>query len=159
MRVFFKRIRKIIKYIPILWKNWHDWDYYTALDIFKFELNNIANHLESNKAFTISAKHNASRIRLAIKLLDRAYGDYYMDEYFDELESKYGTTTIDFVPIDETGELFKMIEIHDRELSEIEEENYKIDKEILVSKAYDKEQKAKRLAWKIIHQNIEHWWD
>lgn len=159
MRIFFKRIRKIIKYIPIIWENWYDWDYTTAINVFKFELGNIANHLESDNAYTVRAKGKAKRMRLAIKLLERAYNDYYMDEYYDKLESKYGKSTIDFIPLQDNEELFEMVTVHERELSEVEKKNYEIEKEILINEAVTKEEKTKRLVWRIIHQNIEHWWD
>jgi hypothetical protein len=159
MCIFIKKIQKIIKYIPIIWDNWYDNDFNTSINIFKFELENIANHLESTSDLDID-KHNASRIRLVIKLLNKSYGDEpYLYDVFDELERKYGKSNIDFVLIDSSGDkLYTMVETLENELSEVEEANYHNDKAKMLDTACKKDIKAKKLVWRIIEQDIQSWW-
>ena len=75
MLYFIKRkynnIKNIIKWLPILW-NQFDFHYIYAIDVFKFKLLNIANHLESNNANCLYAKHKASRIHTIIRLMEKS---------------------------------------------------------------------------------------
>ena len=42
-----------------------------------------ANHLESNRAYGMGATNRASRIRTAIRLIDKVYEERYVDEFLD----------------------------------------------------------------------------
>ena len=60
-----------------------DYDYQSAIDLFSFQLEKIANFMESEKALSVDSKSNSRRIRTAIELMNRVYSEYYSNEYFD----------------------------------------------------------------------------
>jgi hypothetical protein len=155
----FRNLKRMYQLVPIVW-NSYDFTYHSSLEFFKFQLNNIAENLESENSVTLSAKHNASRIRLVIKLIDRYYLDeYYIDKFYDELEKKYGKVDFEFIPTDESKEWFEMIEVFENDLTEEEKKQYFIDKENMFKKVLEEEKKAKKLIWKLIEHNIQSWWD
>ena len=78
MKRFIRRVRRVIDFLPIIWKG-EDWDYYYSIELFQYQLKRTADFLESDKAYTVSAKATASRIRTAVELLDRVHNTYYLD--------------------------------------------------------------------------------
>ena len=47
-----QQIKNILKWIPVIWRTF-DWDYRYSLDVFKFQLQNQINFLESDRAYSI----------------------------------------------------------------------------------------------------------
>ena len=76
------RIKRVIDFLPLIW-NGFDWDYLYAIQLFQKQLERTASFLESDKAYTLSAKTNAQKIRTAIRLMDIVYEERYMEEFFD----------------------------------------------------------------------------
>ena len=79
MKRFFRRVRRVIDFLPIIWKG-EDYDYYYSIQLFQYQLERTADFLESDKAHILDAKATASRIRTAAKLMDRVYNDYYLQQ-------------------------------------------------------------------------------
>lgn len=77
-----RQIKRVIDFLPLIW-NGFDFDYRYATDLFRKQLERIADFLESDKAYTLSAKTNAQKIRTALRLMDIVYEERYMDEFFD----------------------------------------------------------------------------
>ena len=82
------QIKNLIKWIPVIWKQ-YDYDYESAIDVFAFQLNKIADFLDSEEAYTVSAKANASQIRRTVKLLEDVYDEKFAMEYMDEFETSF----------------------------------------------------------------------
>ena len=85
------QIRNVIKWLPVIW-NQFDFDYRYSIDVFKFQLQKTADHLNSDNAYTLSAKDNARRLQTIIDLMDKVYEEEYGIEYFDE-DSELDFTT------------------------------------------------------------------
>jgi len=155
---FFLRVRRVLNYIPIVW-NTYDWDYHSAIDVFKYQLERIADHLDSDDAVTVDAKYNAQRIRTTIRLMDRVFDDYYAMEYMDTLNEMYGRSSFEFVPIkvgDEFTERYEVKQVWESGVTheEIEEFHTKLFKA-----SQEKQKKAERILWKLLHENIRTWGD
>ena len=162
MKRFIRRVRRVLDFLPIIW-NSYEFDYRYSIDIFKKSLERQADYLESTKSHTVSASHNASRIRTAIRLMDNVYDDYYSTEYFDELHEMYGKSFFNFVPtdnVDENGDPYYTLEVtyenardddHNKEINEISRE--------MMLKSNDKQKRAHKLLWDFVEHNIQHWWD
>lgn len=134
---FFWRIKNLIKWFPIIW-NLFDWDYVYALEVFKFQLKNLADFLDSDKAYTEKARYNAQRIRTVIRLMDKVYNEEYGMEYMGVLDEKYG---------------FK------RGFSDNVSDEYNKDMKKLMQESNAKQEKAHKLLWKLIEKDIRGWWD
>jgi len=73
-----KKIRTIIKWIPILWYD-EDWDFYYVYNILHKKLefvekDMLKSHLENNNLY-------ANKIRTAIRLIEIVRDEKYLDEY------------------------------------------------------------------------------
>ena len=162
MKRFIRRVRRVLDFLPIIW-NSYEFDYRYSIDIFKKSLERQADFLESDKAYTLDAKRNASRIRTAIRLMDKVYEDEYSTEYLDELHEMYGKSFFNFVPtdnVDEKGDPYYTLEVtyenardddHNKEINEISRE--------MMLKSNNKQKRAHKLLWDFVEHNIQHWWD
>ena len=166
MMYWFKRkyqqIQRVIDFLPMIW-NGFDFDYRYSLELFKKSLERQATFLESDRACTLEAKNNASRIRTAIRLMDKVYDEEYGMEYMDTIENLYGKTHIYFVETTETdknGDPYYRLEsknelaIDEKHQMEIDEVRHQM---MLLSR--DKQKRAHKLLWDYIEHNIQHWWD
>jgi hypothetical protein len=80
-----RQIKRVIDFLPLIWSGF-DFDFRYSLDLFKKQLERTASFLESDKAYTLSAKTNAQKIRTAIRLIDIVYDEKYVDEFLDSYD-------------------------------------------------------------------------
>jgi hypothetical protein len=158
----YRQIKRVIDFLPIIW-NGFDFDYRYSLDLFKKQLERQAKFLESDRAMTLSAKHNASRIRTAIRLMDKVYDEEYGMEYIDTIEKLYGTTHYDWIALEEKdkkGEPYYRMELRN-ELAVDEKHQKEIDevRNQMSIHSNEKQKRAHKLLWNFIEHNIRHWWD
>lgn len=153
----YKQIERVIDFLPVIWKGF-DFDYYYSLELFKKQLERQAKFLESNKASTSEAKNNASKIRTAIRLMDKVYNGDYETEWVAKFEEQFGTEALgwEFEDVgDGTGSSFitQKYEKWDnaKEIS--------IVKTSLVKQSVDKQKRAEKLLWEFIGHNLKYWWD
>lgn len=158
----YRQIQRVIDFLPIIW-NGFDFDYRYSIEVFRKQLERQAKFLESDSAITLEAKNNASRIRTAIKLLDKVYDDEYAFEYADTIEKLYGKSLYEFVELDEKdkkGDPYYRLEVtnenavdekHQEEIDEVRREMMKV--------SFEKQKRAHKLLWDFIEHNIQKWWD
>lgn len=116
MRTWYKRIKNIIRWIPILWKD-RDWDYWHTFEILKTKLKFQSEHFRKH-GYHESSERDAEKMELCIRLIDKVQNEYYLDKALRQ----------DFTD------------------------------EVMIS-AVIKHDKAKRILFKLLEQNIESWWD
>lgn len=78
MKRFFKRVRRVIDFLPIIWKG-EDYDYYYSIQLFQYQLERTADYIEE-RGMIVDGPHVVSRMRTAVKLMDRVYNDYYLEQ-------------------------------------------------------------------------------
>lgn len=156
------QIKRVFDFLPIIW-NSYDFDYRYSIDIFKKSLERQADYMESNNSHTLNSKQTASRIRTAIKLMEKVYEDEYSTAYLDDLQEMYGKSFFNFKPtdqVDENGDPYYTIEItyenakddnHNKEINEMSNK--------MMLKANDKQKRAHKLLWDFIEHNIQNFWD
>jgi len=161
IKYFFKRkfwqIRNVFRWLPIIW-NQYDFDYNYAIKVFKFQLNKIADFMDSENAWGVSSKQDAMRIRNIIKLMDKVYSEEYSMEYQDILKEMYGEDVLDFdiTPLSENSEMSRITFKYEswdnaEEIEEIKNELFLMSQE--------KQRRAHKLLWELIEHNIQGWWD
>ena len=116
MRTWYKRIKNIIRWIPILWND-RDWDYYYIFEILKTKLKFQSKHFREY-GYHESSERDAEQMELCIRLIDKVQNEYYLDEALGQ----------------------------------------EFTDEAVIS-AINKHDKAKRILFKLLEQNIESWWD
>jgi hypothetical protein len=157
-----RQIRRVIDFLPLLW-NGFDFDYRYALELFRKQLERQAKFMESDKAMTLSAKTNAQKIRTAIRLMDKVYGEEYASEYMVEIDKLYGTTHYEFVDIggrNENGDSITNLVL--RNENAVDDEHQKEINEVrhqMMIQSRNKQNRAHKLLWDFIEHNIQAWWD
>ena len=91
----YQQIKRVIDFFPLIWRGF-DFDYQYSIDLFKKQLERTANHLESNRAYGMGATNRASRIRTALRLMDKVYDEEYGCEYQDKLKELYDENVLDW---------------------------------------------------------------
>ena len=155
------RVKRIIEFIPVIW-NGFDFDYIYAIELFKKQLERIADNLETNPV-GLSAPIKAQKIRTAIRLMDKVYDEDYAMEYVDDIELLYGKSKHEFVELDEkdkNGNPYYTMKIRN-ELAVDEEHQKEIDevRHQMFLRSKGRQERAHKLLWSYIEHNILKWWD
>ena len=152
----YRQIQRVIDFLPLIWKG-YDFDYIYGVELLKKQLERTANYLDSDKSFSMDAKNRASRIRTAIRLMDKVYEEEYTHEYIDKIKELYGENALDwwFEDTDDGRGSYLRYEYEKWYNSEeITEMRRKLFKESI-----DKQKRAHKLLWDYIEHNIKYWWD
>ena len=166
IRYWFKRkwsqIKRVWDFLPLIWKG-YDWDYHYAVELVQHQLKRMADHIGSDKAYSLEHKQTASRIRTAVELMQKVYEEEYAMEYYDIIEEKYGITNFEFVEtgdFDEKGDSYYTMEVSNK-LARDSEHQKEIDEERhqMMSLSKDKQKRAHKLLWDFVEHNIQKWWD
>lgn len=158
----YRQIQRVIDFLPIIWKG-YDFDYNYSIELFRKQLQRQATFLESDQAYSLSAKTNAQKIRTAIHLMEKVYNEDYAMEYMDDIEFLYGKSKHEFVELDEkdkNGDPYYTMKISN-ELAVDEEHQKEIDevRHQMFLKSMDKQKRAHKVLWSYIEHNILKWWD
>lgn len=152
-----RQIKRVIDFLPLIWSGF-DFDYRYAIELFKKQLERIADEMESDRGILENSKTNAQKIRTAIRLMDKVYDEEYGCEYRNKLKELYGERVLDWWfedagRGDDSSYLRREYEKWDNS-EEIKEVQKKL---FLESK--DKQKRAHKLLWDYIEHNIQRWWD
>jgi len=163
IKQFFKRIYNLYRWFPIIWKD-QDWDDHYIFEILKFKLKNQAEYIGYHDRH-MSAKRDAEIMMLCVRLIEKVQDEWYGREYFN-----YHKSDMRFIPSESHPGSYEME-------MEILEENFddyfkkypliyrmvpdlKAPKdEIAFHIAKINEERAHKLLFKILEQNIRRWWD
>ena len=152
-----QQIKRVIDFLPLIW-NGFDFDYRYSIELFRKQLERQARFMESDRAMTVSAKQNASKIRTAIRLMDKVYDEEYGCEYQDKLKELYGERVLDWWSEDTgRGDGTSFLRWEYEKWDNSEEIDAVQKKLFLESK--EKQKRAHKLLWDYIEHNIQRWWD
>ncbi len=165
-------IKNIIYWFPIIWKD-RNWDHGYIFTILRHKL---ISHNECISKYNLHerSQQDARRITLCIKLIDKIQDDYYNMEHMDYHKNKHW-----FEPCnDGTGNsfwrseniwerydeyfkkyplIYKRVMNGEGNISIIGRET---DKEVIAMNiAHINHDRARKLLFKIMEQNIEKWWN
>jgi len=168
IKQFFRRIHNLYRWFPIIWKD-QDWDQHYIWEILKFKLQNQAEYISKHDRHT-RAQRDAWLMRLCVKLIDKIQTEYYEMEYMD-----YEKTEFVFTPSnhcegcqemniklisDNLDDYFKKYPlIHRRVMKEKVPFNTNNRRGVALNISYLNHNRAKKLLFNILEQNIEKWWD
>ena len=151
----YRQIQRVIDFLPLIW-NGFDFDYQYSIDLFKKQLERTADYLDSNRSYSMDAKNRASRIRTAIRLMEKVYDEDYSLQYVNKLEQLYGEGVLDWITINVDKNEYELKPKYEKwdNRDEIDEMKIKLFKE-----ANEKQKRAHKLLWRYIEHNIQYWWD
>ena len=160
MRYWFKRkyrqIEPTLSFLPLIWKG-YDWDYRYAIDLFQHQLKRTERSIREN-GIHVGNQNTASRIKTAIRLMDKVYDEEYGCEYQDKLKELYGENVLDWW-FEDTGKGDDSSYLrHEYEKWDNSEEIKKVERKLLLE-SKNKQKRAHKLLWDFIEHNIQNWWD
>ena len=153
---FLNRCRRVIDFLPIVW-NGHDYDYVYSVELFKYQLQRQERVFRQN-SWRQDAPQVASRIRTAIELIDKVYGDVYVNEIYDNFERLYGPSSFHF---EESANGYGEY-IGTKWAKAVDEKNNETINQLLsqmLAHAYAKQERAHDILWRFIAHNFRTWWD
>jgi hypothetical protein len=161
IKEFIKSIKNLIRWFPIIWKD-KDWDDYFIFEVLKFKLKNQAEYIGYHDRH-ISAKRDAEKMMLCVRLIEKVQDEYYGSEYLKYCDLEFKSTASKEHP-----DLYELTLIEKSEHYEDYFKKYpRVAKQFTdVSKdkrafqiARINEERAHKLLFKILEQNIRRWWD
>jgi hypothetical protein len=161
IKQFFRRIHNLYRWFPVIWKD-QDWDDYYIFEILKFKLKNQAEYI-GKRGNHLSAKRDAEIMMTCVRLIEKVQDEYYGCEYQD-----YCKLNIRFV---DSKSHPGMYEAETETISESYNEYFKkyprIYNQVKIEDKHrtafyigrENEERAHKLLFKILEQNIRRWWD
>lgn len=170
---FARGVKNLWRWFPTIWKD-RDWDDSYIFEIIRVKLEHQANYI-GGRGIHVSANRDAEKMRLVAKLIQLQKDDFYSMEYMD-----YHNTEYDFVPTDETEKWFRMEDtlisenfddffkkyprqykkVLSGELNLYGKEVDETDKQrIAMEIAHENQERCRKLIFKIMSDEILHWWD
>ena len=169
MRNFIQGIKNLIRWFPVIWKD-RDYDDHFIWELLKFKIRNQAEYIGSKDRY-VSAKRDAEIMMLCYRLMDDIQHEHYQSEYSDYHESKSIFTPSEKFPghyewnLEEISERFdeyfcKYPRIYNQVIDS-EKNIFKTDSKlgIAMNIAHINHDRARKLLFKILENNIERWWD
>jgi len=163
IKQFFNRIYNLIRWAPIIWRD-QDWDDHYIFEILKFKLKNQAKYIGGKNRHT-TAKRDAEVMMLCVRLIDKVQNEYYGTEYFKYCESELKLIDSKSYPdyYELVGEIFsedfddyfKKYPLIYRMVPDLKASKEKIAFQI----AKINEERAHKLLFTILENNIRKWWD
>jgi hypothetical protein len=163
IKQFFKRVRNLYRWFPIIWKD-QDWDDYYIFEILKFKLKNQSEYISHHNRY-VNAKRDAEIMMLCVRLIEKIQDEFYKTEYFNYQDSEFKFINSESYPgkyemeIEEISEhyddYFKKYPLIYRMIPDLNAPKGRIASQI----ARINEDRAHKLLFKILEQNIKKWWD
>ena len=173
MHTEFIRGLKSIKYwLPIIWKDRH-WDSHFIFEIMMHKLKAQSKYIGSRDIHT-RAKRDAEIMMTCVRLMKLIDDEFYSSEYsdyhktkhwFEDIEDKPGYSSWESRLIEENFDEYflKYPRIYDRVMNGegvFGREGREDDKQIIAMNiGHINHERARKLLFKIMEQNIERWWD
>ena len=165
-------IKNIIYWFPIIWKD-RNWDQSFIYEVLKHKLKAQANYIDTKDRHT-RAKQDARRMRLCVSLIQICQDDTYNTEYmdyaetdfwFEDVEDKAGYSTIESKIIwEKYDDYFKKYPLIYKRVMNGEgvfsldgrDDNKQV---IAMNIGHINQDRAHKLLFKIMQENINSWWD
>ncbi len=179
IREFRSSVNKLVRWFPIIWKD-RDWDDHYIWEILKNKLRWQAKYI-GDRDFHTRAEQDARRMRICANLIDKVQDEFYSSEYMDYHKSKWDFLDIPDKPgykeldMETTSENFddyfkkyplaykrvladKKLQIFGIKAREGETE-VDAKQRIAMNIGYYNHNRARKLLFRIMEENIEGWWD
>jgi len=171
---FVRGIQKLRYWFPIIWKD-RDWDDHYIFEVLKHKLKAQAKYI-GDRDFHTRAQLDAKRMRLCVKLIqliqDEPYAMEYMDYHKDRVwftpcEDRPGSSRYNSEEVWENyDDFFKKYPLVYKRVLKGEgpftldgRDESEMKRIIAMNIAHLNQDRARKLLFKIMEENIEGWWD
>jgi hypothetical protein len=169
-------VKSVWYWLPIIWKDRH-WDSHYIFEIMKHKLSAQANYISNNDRHT-RAQVDAHNMRLCVKLMGLVQDEFYLGEYsdyhktkhwFEPVEGKEGYSSWESKLLEENFDdyfkkyplIYKRVLSGEGIFSLEDHDNVSTDKKqrIAMNIGHINHDRARKLLFKLMEQNIEKWWE
>jgi hypothetical protein len=179
-REFIRGVKKLWYWLPIIWKD-RDWDSHYIFEVLKHKLKAQAKYIGERDIHT-RAQQDARRMRLCVSLMEKVQGETYAMEYmeyFDDInwfepieDSPKHSSWESKIIVDNSETYFEKYPLIYRRV--LKGEGYfkidydfrkpggvppEINQKIAMNIAHINQDRAHKLLFKIMEENILGWWD
>lgn len=172
---YFKQgVKNIIYWFPVIWKD-RDWDGHYIFEILQHKLVAQANYI-GKRDFHTRAQLDAKRMRLCVKLIKKVQEEDYTMEYMDYAKDRVWFTPCEDRPgssqynseevWEKYDEYFKKYPLVYKKVMKGEgvftlngRDESDMKRVIAMNIAHLNHDRARKLLFKIMEENIEGWWD
>jgi hypothetical protein len=172
---YFKQgVKNIWYWFPIIWKD-RDWDSHYIFEILQHKLTAQANYI-GDRDFHTRAQQDARRMRLCVSLIKKVQEEDYTLEYMDYAKDRHWFTDCEDRPgsslwnsekvWEKYDEYFKKYPLIYKKVMKGEgvftldgRSEADIKRVIAMNIAHLNHDRARKLLFKIMEENIEGWWD
>jgi hypothetical protein len=171
---FVRGIKKLWYWFPIIWKD-RDWDTHFIYQVMKHKLKAQAKYISDSDRHT-RAQQDARRMTICVKLIqlcqDETYAMEYMDYHKDRVwftpcEDREGSSLYNSeVTSENFDDYFKKYPLIYKKVLRGEgpftldgRDKEEVRKVIAMNIAHVNQDRARKLLFKIMEENIEGWWD
>ena len=182
VRGFFTSVGNLIKWFPVIWKD-RDWDDHYIFEVFKFKLEKQAKYIKE-KGFHTNSDLDAKRMMLCVKLMEKVQEEFYTMEYMDyedkdflfvptgddiedDLSGYYMETRLNKENLNDffkkyplvykkivTDKKYHIFKIDNEDLT-----SYEVKSRIALNIGRYNHERARKLLFKVLSENIESWWN
>ena len=161
IKQFFRRIYNLYRWAPIIWRD-QDWDDHYIFEILKFKLKNQAKYI-GTKNRHMSAKRDAEIMMLCVRLIEKVQDEWYGREYFNYHKSEFKFVDSESYPGSYEMEIEHISDNYEdyfKKYPRIYKQVKEDDKHrTAFNIAKTNGERAHKLLFKILEQNIQRWWD
>jgi hypothetical protein len=171
---FITGVKNLKDWLPVIWKD-RDWDDHYILEVLKFKLEKQSKYISEKNRY-IDAQLGAKRMRLCVSLIDKVQNEFYQMEYMDYVKDKHwfekSEDNSDHYTLESELEWEKFDDyikkyplIHKRVLKDKGRFKLKGKKDldlkrtICMNISHINGERAHKLLFKILEENIRKWWD
>jgi len=166
-------IKNIWYWLPIIWKDRH-WDSHYIFDIMIHKIKAQSKYIGSRDIHT-RAKRDAEVMMTCVRLMEKVQDEFYNSEYSDYHKTKHW-----FEPADKEGfstwesrilredfdSYIKKYPLIEKRVMNGEgvfsldgEDNLEVKQKLAMNIGHINHERARKLLFKLMEQNIEKWWD
>jgi hypothetical protein len=173
-RNFKTGVKNITYWLPIIWKD-RNWDHRYIYNILQHKLKAQSKYI-GNRGHHVTAKRDVEIMMTCVRLIDKVGDEFYSSEYwdyhkdkhwFEDIPGKEGYSSWESRILEENfNDYFKKYPlIHKRVLNgegvfQLDGENKTdINQRIAMNIGHINHDRANKLLFKIMEENIQRWWD
>ena len=173
-KYFIQGVKNIVYWFPIIWKD-RNWDGHYIFEILQHKLTAQANYI-GRRDFHTRAQQDARRMRLCVKLIKKVQEEDYTMEYMDyakdrvwftDCEDRPGSSQYNSEEIwEKYDEYFAKYPLVYKRVMKGEgvftldgRDDSEMKRVIAMNIAHLNHDRARKLLFKIMEENIEGWWD
>lgn len=182
IRNFSTSVGNLIKWFPVIWKD-RDWDDHYIFEVFKFKLEKQAKYIKE-KGFHTNSDLDAKRMMLCANLAKLVQEEFYSTEYIDYIEQDFNFVPYntderqDYYVMESTtkserfDEYFKKYPLsYKKVLMNEKNQTFKLKNRdegmdvvemkqlIAMNISHYNHNRARKLLFSIMEENIERWWN